>query len=314
MSEPYNSTIPTPTWSFGDLPSSSRESPPRAASPEETSPPDAETAHDGCAHADEAPPRTQKHYNPRTCRICFEEVQPTFEDAGLSEKYLGKEPRVRFVSEDPEMGRLMRPCKCKGSQKYVHEGCLTAWRRASPADRNLWQCPICKYEYKLERLTWARWVSSKITRAFLTAIIFIMAIFILGFVADPLINICIDPMTAVMEAIVGDMEEFEELRDWLPDQAPETWVDHFSKGFFSLGVVGLVKAFFGMSPWQWWNIRLGGGIRRGARGRNRLENISWTLVLLGVLTFLMVSVPYSLGPPFMPATSPLTSYRLFGKA
>lgn len=291
MSETFNPTVPTPTWSFGDVPPSSAETPPRAASPERTSPSDAETAYGDNTHADEAPPKTHRRYKPRTCRICFEDVLPTFEGPGLSTKYLGTEPRVRYISEDPELGRLMRPCKCKGSQQYVHEGCLRAWRRASPADRNLWQCPTCKYEYKLERLTWARWVSSRITRAFLTATVFVLAIFLLGFVADPLITLCIDPMTTVIEAVTGGLEEFEELRDLLPDEGAGGWIDHFSKGFLSLGVVGLVKAFFGMSPWHWWNIRVGGGIRRGTRGRNRLENISWTLVAIGVMTFLTVSIP-----------------------
>ena len=307
-------TVPTPTWSFGDVPPSYRDTPSRAGSPEGTSEFDAETAHDDGAHADEAPPRPHRRYKPRTCRICFEEVQPTFEGPGLSTKYLGREPRVRYISEDPEMGRLMRPCKCKGSQQYVHEGCLRAWRRASPADRNLWQCPTCKYEYKLERLTWARWVSSKVLRAFITAIVFVLAIFALGFVADPIINLCIDPMTAVMEAVTGGLDEFEELRDWIPDEEPGTWVDHFSKGFLSLGVVGLVKAFFGMSPWHWWNIRIGGGIRRGARGRNRLENISWTLVVIGVMTFLTVSIYCFSAHLLRPTRNPLTCHRLSGKA
>lgn len=295
MSEASNPTIPTPTWSFGDaFPSSPAETPPRAASPDRTSPFDAETEQGDHIHDDEAPSKPHRRYKPRTCRICFEDVLPTFEEAGLSTKYLGREPRVRYVSEDPELGRLMRPCKCKGSQQYVHEGCLRAWRMASPADRNLWQCPTCKYEYKLERLTWARWVSSRITRTFITATVFVLAIFILGFVADPLITFCIDPMTSVIEAVTGGLDEFEELRDLLPDDDAGGWIDHFSKGFLSLGVVGLVKAFFGLSPWHWWNIRIGGGIRRGARGRNRLENISWTLVAIGVMTFLTVSVPSTL--------------------
>ncbi|KAK7748054.1 hypothetical protein SLS53_001306 [Cytospora paraplurivora] len=258
--------------------------PARTASPELNSHfEEGETA----AHAaEEAPPRTWRHYRPRTCRICLEDVFPTFEGPGISTKYLGREPRVRYTSEDPELGRLMRPCKCKGSQQYVHEGCLRAWRRASPADRNLWQCPTCRYEYKLERLTWARWVSSKILRAFLTAVVFIVAVFALGFVADPIVNLCSGPMTAVLDAVTEGLDEFEEIRDWIPDEDTETWVDHFSKGILSLGVVGLVKAFVSMNPWDWYNIRIGGGIRRGGRGRNRLENISWMLVFIGVLTFL----------------------------
>lgn len=54
-------------------------------------------------------------YKPRTCRICFEEVQPTFDFPGTTTQFLGRKPRVRYVSEDPEFGRLMRPCKCSTS-------------------------------------------------------------------------------------------------------------------------------------------------------------------------------------------------------
>ncbi|ROV95780.1 hypothetical protein VPNG_08738 [Cytospora leucostoma] len=132
----------------------------------------------------------------------------------------------------------------------------------------------------------ARTASSERNSHFEEAVVFILAVFALGFVADPIINLCSDPMTAVLDAVTGGLDEFEEIRDWIPDEEAGTWVDHFSKGILSLGVVGLVKAFVSMNPWDWYNIRIGGGIRRGGRGRNRLENISWTLVFIGVLTFL----------------------------
>lgn len=179
----------------------------------------------------------------------------------------------------------MRPCKCKGSQQYVHEGCLRAWRGASPADRNLWQCPTCKYEYRLSSLKWSRFLNSAILRAFLTAIIMVIALFILGFVADPIINIWIDPAGAVVDVVKGGFDGFEEILDYIPDDEPNTWFTHFSKGLLSLGLVGLVKVFFGLGPLHWFNMR--GGGRRG-RGRDRLENVSWVLVFIGVATFLGV--------------------------
>lgn len=193
---------------------------------------------------------------------------------------------MRYVSDDPELGRLMRPCKCKGSQQYVHEGCLRAWRGASPSDRNLWQCPTCKYEYRLSSLKWSRWLNSGILRIFLTATIMVIALFILGFVADPIINIWIDPAGAVMDVMTGGLDGFEEILDYMPEDEPNTWFVHFSKGLLSLGLVGLVKVFLGMGPLHWWNIRGGGG-RRG-RGRDRLENVSWILVFIGVATFIGV--------------------------
>lgn len=36
--------------------------------------------------------------------------------------------RVCYESDNDEMGKLIKPCKnCKGSMKYIHEGCLSMW-------------------------------------------------------------------------------------------------------------------------------------------------------------------------------------------
>ncbi|KAK7740182.1 hypothetical protein SLS63_001382 [Diaporthe eres] len=112
-----------------------------------------------------------------------------------------------------------------------------------------------------------------ILRMFLTATIMVFALFILGFVADPIINIWIDPAGAVVDVMKGGLDGFEEILEYIPDDEPNTWFVHFSKGLLSLGLVGLVKVFLGLGPLHWWNFRGGGG-RRG-RGRDRLENAVW---------------------------------------
>ena len=120
-------------------------------------------------NADEAgaAPPPQRHYPPRQCRICLEEVLPTFETpAGGLAAVLNPTPNVRYISSDPESGRLIRPCKCRGSQQYVHEGCLQQWRHSDPGMRNryYWECPTCKFQYRLERMRWARYISSTFTQ------------------------------------------------------------------------------------------------------------------------------------------------------
>jgi hypothetical protein len=305
MSDLLNPTVPTPTWSFDHAATPrSGETTPRAAQPGSASSSGGEPAHVDNAQSSQSSegasprsegdsPQTFRRYPPRTCRICLDEVEPTFEAPGLSTQYLGGKPRVRYVSDDPELGRLMRPCKCKGTQQYVHEGCLRAWRAASPSDRNLWQCPTCKYEYRLSSLKWSRWLNSGILRLFLTATIMVFALFMLGFVADPIINLWIDPTSAVMGFVKGEFEELEEILNYIPDDEPNTWFVHFSKGLLSLGLVGFVKILISLGPLHWWNVRVGGG-RRG-RGRDRLENISWVLVAVGVATFIVVC--HLLRPP-----------------
>jgi hypothetical protein len=99
------------------------------------------------------------HWPPRQCRICLETVQPTFNAASESLPSFLQSPNV--VYED-EGGRLLRPCKCKGSSKYVHDACLQAWRHADPSygRRNYWQCPTCGFKYRMARLGVGRFIGS----------------------------------------------------------------------------------------------------------------------------------------------------------
>jgi hypothetical protein len=241
----------------------------------------------------DAPPKAQKHYAPRTCRICLEVVPPTFEPApeGLS-GILHPPPRVTFISQDSESGRLIRPCKCKGTQRYVHEGCLQQWRYADPGfgRRNYFECPTCKFRYRLERMRWSRWISSTATQIILTILILFTTVFILGFVADPILNLYMDPLGTLT---TNPLSRVETTVPVLEDEKA-TWWEHILKGLASLGLLGVMKVIFA-SPWQWFQLRnagLLGGARprngRAANGRDRLESISWYLVAIGVFTFLWV--------------------------
>ena len=234
------------------------------------------------------PRERRRRYRPRTCRICLDVVEPKIEIEESATGMFAAKQRVRYVSDDPELGRLISPCKCKGSQKYVHEGCLQAWRMSAPmSDRNYWKCPTCHFQYRMQRLSWGRWLSSKFARVIATCLILVMAIFLLGFVADPIINLWIDPIGLVTDTLTDIVTDIEALRV-VDDLEPSTWSYHFLKGLFSLGLLGFAKSFLAMSPWQWFNVRW--GIRRGngRRGQDRLDNISWSLVFIGVLTFLAV--------------------------
>lgn len=252
------------------------------------------------------PTQRQRHYRPRTCRICLEVVNPVTDiDDSLAGRVFSSKTRVRYVSEDPELGRLLSPCKCKGSQKYVHEGCLQAWRNASPlSDRNYWRCPTCHFEYRLQRLRWGRWLSSKLLRGGLTLFIMLVTIFFLGFVADPIINMWVDPLGS----LAGTLLDVELEEPVLTADESASWAAHFAKGFLSLGLLGFLKTMFVMSPWNWLNLRFGGGgRRRRGTGRDRIEQVNWALVVIGVLTFLGVS-----NPPFHVLNNELTARRRLG--
>lgn len=235
------------------------------------------------------PKRRRKHWPPRTCRICLDVVHPTyhFDENPSLPASLQPAPRVSYISEDG--GRLLRPCKCKGTQKYVHEECLSAWRRADPLQkRNYWECPTCRYRYGLQRLAWAAYVSSTAAQVGLTLLIFLVAMFALGFVADPIINLYLDPITTITTA--GGPSGSLVFED-----EPAGWTEHFVKGLASLGLLGFAKFIFTLSPFNWFNVRTGGfmgggGVARsgiGGTGRERLNQSAWIAIVVGIVTFLI---------------------------
>lgn len=282
-----NSREPEAAGVAAPFPSSSSPSSP---SPDTQEPKDSRPPETDAADEREGPAPRTRHYRPRTCRICLEEVQPTTEiDDSIAGRVFGSRARVKYVSDDPELGRLISPCKCKGSQRYVHEGCLQAWRRSQPMSaRHFWQCPTCLFQYRMERLRWGQWVSSKLLRVVLTILILVITVFLLGFIADPIINLWIDPWGSVVDSIFSDDDEDYYVHvPVLDDEDTSSWTFHFMKGLASLGLLGFVKSFSLVSPWRWFSVRTGGGRRRGT-GRDRIESINWIVIILGVMTFLGV--------------------------
>lgn len=293
------SSFSTSTWSFpdeiGSRPrhASSHQQPsiPGAFSEEERpepSQPDVSSSSSESRPRPEPSSRTRRHWPPRTCRICLETVHPSFPAPPEHiPEILRSVPTPTYTSTDPSLGRLLRPCRCKGTSKYVHEGCLQAWRHADPSygTRNYWQCPTCGFRYQLQRLNWGRWISSTAAQIVLTAAIFMLALFFMGFIADPIINFYAEPYSV----FYAPRSLGERIEPILGEEEDPTWAEHFLKGLASLGLLGFVKAIITLSPWNWFNIRVGGSGRSGATGRDRMANVSWIVVFIGVLTFLWVS-------------------------
>ena len=51
----------------------------------------------------------------------------------------------RFCFEDEnDDSKIISPCMCKGSMKYVHHTCLIKWIQSS----SKYFCPVCKYNYE----------------------------------------------------------------------------------------------------------------------------------------------------------------------
>lgn len=115
--------------------------------------------------------------------------------------------------EDPDLGKLLSPCRCRGTSRYVHQGCLKRWRAASAnsgeltthsetsgesvqvnqADLNLaasfYECDQCKYRYQFRRTRIASLVTHPATLLSVTCILFTMLIYVAGFMANRMIAI-----------------------------------------------------------------------------------------------------------------------------
>jgi len=115
-----------------------------------------------------------------------------------------------------------------------------------------------------------------------------VATFILGYVADPILNLYLDPYNTLADIPThGTHAMYEE--------EPDSWLEHFLKGMASLGILGFAKFLLTLSPFQWFNMRGagmmgGGGHRAGTNGRERLQQISWIAVIVGIVTVLVVRI------------------------
>lgn len=108
----------------------------------------------------------------------------------------------------------------------------------------------------------------------LTLGIFVFSVFILGFVAGPIINIAINSQFYWYQMPRGDYMNDPYL------ELDPSWTAHFLKGFAALGLLSLVKVLGIVTTI----------FRIRAPGRDRLANITWLVLLIGALTFLYVNI------------------------
>ncbi|KAG2350283.1 hypothetical protein BDR05DRAFT_921080 [Suillus weaverae] len=62
-----------------------------------------------------------------------------------------KQCRICFEGEDESLGRLIRPCLCRGTISHVHIACLKRWRNSSFSNNSFYRCPQCHYRYHFAR-------------------------------------------------------------------------------------------------------------------------------------------------------------------
>lgn len=117
------------------------------------------------------PPRTDPiddlndQSNQAICRICLESS-----------------------SGDDSLGRLLSPCKCKGTMKYVHSSCLDQWRAASARSSSAVACDQCGAPYRFRKSKFVGIATSPTLLFVVSLVLFLLLIWSVGVVA----TLCMD--------------------------------------------------------------------------------------------------------------------------
>lgn len=178
------------------------------------------------------PTSPQPESAPRTCRICLETETPTTDpDTG----------QPSYGTPNNESGRLLRPCKCSGSQKYVHELCLSSLRNRDPLQHTYSRCPTCGHHYELKASAFDDFLAHSMTHACATTVFTCLAILLSGYIAIPLLSITMFSRETLEYGI--------RLIPWYTSS--RGWLDHFAQGTCLVGVSGILMTAFDVAKLMW---------------------------------------------------------------
>lgn len=102
--------------------------------------------------------------NQAICRICLES---STSDASGGES----------------LGRLLSPCRCKGTMKYVHATCLDQWRAASARSSSAVACDQCGAPYRFRKSKFVGLATSPTLLFVISLFLFLLLIWTVGVVA-----------------------------------------------------------------------------------------------------------------------------------
>ncbi|GAA5930665.1 hypothetical protein JCM3775_003837 [Rhodotorula graminis] len=149
-------------------PATSSSSPPAPTT--STAPADATTF--APRSSPEVPPTSLDH---RVCRICFGDDD-----------------------DSDELGRLLAPCLCRGTARYVHQDCLRSWREADKLN-SFYVCGQCGARYRFRQTAVTRLLGGRYATVVIGVVIVLLSSFLTGFFADPLMRLAnedaLDPQT-----------------------------------------------------------------------------------------------------------------------
>ncbi|GAB5355186.1 hypothetical protein AAMO2058_000184400 [Amorphochlora amoebiformis] len=228
----------------------------------------------------------------RAARIAAEErVRDDHKDKKKNIESDEDEAVCRICYGGPEYGRLISPCLCRGSIRFVHLQCLQQWRHASPSSRAFYECDMCKYRYSFKRAFYAQICRSAVVLHIISLQMLIGMVVIISLVLRAVdVNIASGAMTRALKPDIEAMKkEFEEngqfvlkedFYDSLESFFESTWLfglgtPHLLLGVVAVGVVGWLCSFWLYAPLIW--------------GPDRNRNVLPFLVIIGVFKVLTMT-------------------------
>lgn len=175
--------------------------------------------------------KTSYHADDRTCRICF--------------------------SPESSEEKLISPCKCRGTSKWIHLSCLNEWRTHSQNSKSYYRCDQCHYEYSFRRTDLANLLLSRYTLLLLTCLAFLFAAFVGGFfiklglwLMPPEYLLGTSGWTSSFSFFYTPLDAGTDMltaASALIPSTPRRWQDifivdiwHFAQGIVSLGIIGVI--------------------------------------------------------------------------
>ncbi|KAK7064290.1 RING-CH-type domain-containing protein [Favolaschia claudopus] len=84
--------------------------------------------------------------------------------------------------EETSLGRLIKPCLCKGSISFVHVKCLQRWRNSSASQSAFFSCPQCHYKYRFARTQIVGIATNPVVVASISTILFTALVILSSFI------------------------------------------------------------------------------------------------------------------------------------
>ncbi|KAJ6621664.1 hypothetical protein B0H10DRAFT_1789374 [Mycena sp. CBHHK59/15] len=84
--------------------------------------------------------------------------------------------------EEVTLGRLIKPCLCKGSISFVHVKCLQTWRNSSASGSAFFSCPQCHYNYRFSRTIIVGIATNPVIVGAISAILFTVLVMLSSFI------------------------------------------------------------------------------------------------------------------------------------